>query len=736
MNIPQALPEPGNSIPIQPIDSPKKGVDQRTLTPLLLQYWHAVLRWKWVIGGILLACLAVGLIWTLLTPSSYTASTEIEIAREQKQITNVQGLESASAGQDLEFYATQYTLLEARPVAERVARVLGLANDPTFFDAHGLDPDAIDQEFPGLSRLQRQQLQERLVVQTLLDTISISPVRGSRLIDISYTSRSPELSAKIANAWAEAFMAVSMERQFDSTADAREFLEDRLNSLRERLEQSERAVVTYASRQGIIKLDETRTPDGNTRTSQTLLSADLAALNTALNNATAARIRAETRLNSNAALTTDAVENDGLAAMRRQRAEIAAEYERQSVVFESDYPGLQQLRQQIEAFDAAIDREAARINSGRRIEYNEAVANERRLQQQVNSLKSQLDEQERDRIQYAILEREADTNRQLYDALLQRYKEIGVAGTVGPSNVSIVEAAQVPLLPSGPSLIANMLLALLLGAVIAGGVVFALEHIDEGIRDPAQVQPTLGLPFLGQTPAVDGEVLEELRDIKSPYYEAYFSISTNLSFATSQGFPRSATVTSTQPAEGKSSTALALAVVLGRTGKRVLLVDADMRSPSIHEMVGNPNVVGFSNYLTGDDSWDHLLQETDHKGVQMIAAGPQPPSAAELLSSGRLVQFIKESGKRFDHVIIDSPPVLGLSDAPLLARASEGCVFVARAEDTTTRAIRNSIARLAQVDANIFGVVLTRVQQRHGGYGYGYVYGYGRTEHEPAQVEA
>lgn len=738
MNLPQVLSKTDGAGTVGPgLEAEKKSVDQRALTPLLLQYWHAALRWKWVIGGIMVAFIAAGLVWTLLTPPRYTALTQIEIAREQKQITSVEGLDSASAGQDLEFYATQYALVKARPVAERVARELRLANDPLFFDAHGMDPDAVDQEFPDLSRLERQQKLERMVVQKLLDTVSVSPVRTSRLVDISYTSRSPDQSTRIANAWAQSFIAVSMDRQFASTADARRFLEDRLNSLRDRLEESERAVVTYASRQGIIRLDEARSPDGSTTTSRTLVGADLDALNQELNDAVAVRIRAESRLNSNGDATIEAVSNDGLATMRRQRAEIAGEYQRQAVIFEPGYPGLQQLERQLASLDSAIARETSRISTSRRTEYREAVDAEQRLRDRVEALKGRLDEQQRDSIQYAIFQREADTNRQLYDALLQRYKEIGVAGTIGASNISIVQSAQVPLVPSGPSLIANMLLAILAGAVIAGAVVFALEHIDEGIRDPTQVQTLLNLPLLGQTPAVEGEVLEHLDDIKSHYYEAYFSIETNLSFATTHGFPRTMTVTSTQPAEGKSSTALALAVVLGRTGKRVLLVDADMRSPSIHEMVGRRNEVGFSNYLAGDDVWDHLLQDTAYRGVQIVSAGPQPPSAAELLSSGRLHQFVLESRQRFDHVIIDSPPVLGLSDAPLLARAVEGCVFVVRSEDSTLRAIRNSIARLRQIDAHIFGVVLTQLRQRQGGYGYGYGYGYGRHYgQEPASAEA
>ena len=243
------------------------------VAPILLQYWHALLRWRWVVGGIILACFAIGLVWTLLTPPRYTARAELEIAREQKQITNVQGLDSASAGQDLEFYATQYALVKARPVAERVARDLRLVSDPLFYEAHGLDPDEIEEDNPGTSKRELAQMRERLVVKTLLDNVSISPVRTSRLVDISYTARSAELAAKITNAWAQAFLSTNMDRQFASTADARRFLEDRLSSLRDKLEQSERNVVTYASQQGIISLEQGRDPDGRAKPARTCSAA-------------------------------------------------------------------------------------------------------------------------------------------------------------------------------------------------------------------------------------------------------------------------------------------------------------------------------------------------------------------------------------------------------------------------------------------------------------------------------
>ena len=264
--------------------------------PVLLQYWQVVLRWKWLIAGITVAALTLGLIATLLATPQYTATSRIEISRAQKNVTNVESLESADAGRDLEFYQTQYSLLQARSLAERVARQLRLGTNEAFFDAHGVDLND-DGLFAGksgqqISAAERQKL-ENSAINLLKGHIAISPVRGSALVDISYTSASPELSAQISNAWTEQFIVQSMDRRFASTADARKFLEGRLADLRARVETSEREVVNYASQKGIVALGRTRSADGKTEVERTLVSSDLEALNAALAEATASRIAAE-----------------------------------------------------------------------------------------------------------------------------------------------------------------------------------------------------------------------------------------------------------------------------------------------------------------------------------------------------------------------------------------------------------------------------------------------------------
>ena len=702
--------------------------DQSRMVPALKQYVHTVIRWKWVVIAAIAACLIIGLINTLLTPPTYTASSQIEINREQKKITNVQGLDSGQVGQDNEFYATEYALLKAPSLAERVVKELDLAHNAQFFAAAGAAPET--EEFsntkdvsltgPQLTQLKRR---ERLATNLLLGHIAIEPLLNSRLVKVSFTSRSASMSALIANAWAQQFIGASMDRQFAATADARNFLEGRLASLKIKLGESEREAVTYATSKGIVALETGRDAQGKSQGQRTLAAADLEALNTALTGATTERIAASSRVATKRGdVSPEALSNPAISDLRKQRGEAAADYAKLLIQFEPGYPAAQALAAKIRSLDEAITRETARVTASRGQTYQEALAKENALRAEVQKLRVQFDTQQRDSIQYGIFQREADTNRQLYDALLQRYKELGIAGLVGVNNIAIVDVAQVPTGPSAPNLTKNMELALLAGLGLAAVLVLGLEQVKEGILDPDQITRILNLPLLGYTPKSGNEPLEELENPKTELSEAYFSIYSNLAFATSHGLPRSFMVTSTKSSEGKSTTALALARIAGRTGKRVLLVDADLRRPSLHHQFELENKAGLSNLLVGGDNLMELVQAASFKGGFVLLSGPTPPSPAELLSGDRMNSLVKEMLQHFDHVVIDTPPVLGLTDAPLLASAVEGCVFVIQAGEASIRTIHASLQRLSMGNAHIFGAILTKLNRRDADYGYGYSY--------------
>ena len=322
-----------------------------------------------------------------------------------------------------------------------------------------------------------------------------------------------------------------------------------------------------------------------------------------------------------------------------------------------------------------------------------------------------------------------DTNRALYDGLLQRFKEIGVAGGVGVNNVSIVDPADIPQKPSSPRLILNLAASVLAGLLLGAGLALALEQIDEAIADPGEVERQLGLALLGTVPKVEGKTPQDaLKDRKSEIVDAYLAIQTNLAFTTEHGVPRSFAITSTRPAEGKSTTALALATSLARAGRRVILLDGDMRSPSVHHFGGVSHDRGLSNFLTGDDDISTMTFAMSELGFTAMSAGPIPPNAAELLTGNRLELLIERLLENYDHVLIDSPPVMGLADAPLIASRVEGVIYTVESHGIRATLVKTALGRLASANAHVLGSVLTKFDARkaHFGYGYEYGYGYGR----------
>ncbi len=702
--------------------------------PLITRYLRVALRWKWVILGAIVASLLIGLVATLMMTPQYTATATIEISREGDKVTKIEGVERDTSAADLEFYQTQYGLLKARSLAERVARELKLSDDPKFFATFKAKPSgAVPNQAVGRLAAAGADQRVRQAADALLAHVTITPVRASRLAQISFTSPDPALSTRIANAWGQQFIESNLARRFDSTAYARKFLEDRLEQLRVRLEESEKLLVGYAANEKIVNIPSTVAAgsgtNGVTTTERPIVADDLAALNSELSQATADRIRAESRLRSAAGSTTEALSNVSINSLRQRRAEAAADYAKLMIQFEPGYPAARAIQSQIAQLDQAIGREESRVTGSIQGAYRDALARERALTSRVEALKGGLIDLKRRSIQYNIYQRDVDTNRQLYDGLLQRYKEIGVAGGVGTNNVSIVDVAQTPDGPSSPNLRNNLLLSLLIGLIVGAGLAFAFEQIDEAIADPADVESALGLPLLGAVPQTgDVEPMDALQDRKSSLVEAYLSVQTNLEFATAHGAPRSLSVTSTRPSEGKSTTAYALAQSLARGKRKVALIDGDMRSPSVHGLFGLTNERGVSNFLAGSDDITAMLHPSPQEGLIVMTAGPNPPNAAELLTGERLDLLIRRLLEQVDHVIVDSPPVMGLADAPLIASKVEGTVYAVESHGIRTSLVKVALGRLASANARILGIVLTKFEAKRAHYGYGYDYGYGYGE--------
>lgn len=687
---------------------------------------------KWLVIGSVLAALLLGIIITLLTTPQYTSQAVVEIQRETRNFTNVDGADSRMQSVvDPEFYETQAGLLRSVALADSVAADDRLQDNARFFRMFGSRKAKAwfnDNRLVLGASTREERVREASDI--LLAHVKIAIQRQSRLATISFTSPDAAFSKKIVDEWAAHFIQTTLDRRYAATSYARKFLEGRLVQLRTRIDQAERQLVDYAASQGIVNLpsDAPTTPGASAPPERSLVAEDLVALNKELATATADRIAAQSRLTTQGGEVTEALSNTGISQMRSKRADLAAQYADMMQRFDPGYPPATALRAQITTLDQSIAREEGRVGSTLRQTYKAAEERETALSQQVDRLKSSLLDLRRRSTQYNILMRDVDTNRQLYDALLQRYKEIGVAGGVGVNNISVVDAGDLPDKPSSPKILLNLAFALVGGLFVGVTLAFAIEQLEDSLSDPAEVIELLRIPLIGVVPKVAEEPLPALLDVKSALSEAYFSVQTSLALTTAHGFPRTLVVTSSRPNEGKSLTSFGLAKTLAQQGRNVLLVDGDMRSPSIHHMLDRRSHPGLSNVLTSS-SLQETVQSTDVPNLSIIAAGPPPPSAAELLSSDRLKNVLASLAETFDHIIVDAPPVMGFADAPLIANQVEGVCFVIEAHGTNKSSARTAIARLRNAETVIFGAIVTKFDSKRAlsayGYDYGYGYGYG-----------
>jgi capsular exopolysaccharide synthesis family protein len=457
-------------------------------------------------------------------------------------------------------------------------------------------------------------------------------------------------------------------------------------------------------------------------------TASLTQLNQAANQATADRIAAEEnwRTVEKTPLLSipDVLANKAIQDLLDQRATTQAALSDERAKHLDAYPTVQQLKAQLDEINNQITTIATSIKQSIQQQYESAKQREDALDGQVDAIKNEtLSEQDRS-VRYNILARDADTNRTLYDGLLNRYKEVSAAAGITASNISIVDQANVPTKPSSPKLLLNLALALLAGLAVAGGVVFVREQLDDAIRAPEDVERKLGLPTLGIIPATDTDDLRaELAQPRSTLAEAYNSLRTALLYSTPKGMPSALFVTSSQASEGKSTTSYALAVGLARLGQRVVLVDIDLRRPSQHRGFQASNDRGMSDLLTAHADIASVLQQTDVPNLAFIAAGPVPPSPTELLGNQRMIDILDQLKSDFDVVILDGPPVLGLADAPLIASLVGNAMFVIEASRGHRGATKAALRRLGTSHTHILGAVLTKFNPKHTTSDYSY-YGY------------
>lgn len=693
-------------------DAPAKPLD-------LAAFIRIVTHWRWLILGALALGLLLAIVATMLTTPIYRSWVTLEVNPPTVEIMDEKQGDRSTPVSNWDFVTTQVGLLKSRSIAERAAQDLNLANNKDFVGSGG---DAS-------SRLET-------ATNKIAAGLDAEVPEQGQLIEFSFDSESPQLSAAIANQVAESFINSNLQRRYDASSYARSFLERQIAKTRGELEKSERQLVAYAQAQGIINTgtgEAGATPtDANSIQGESLI-----ALNKALADATARRVAAEGAYRAGTAVGLTSDVTASTQALRQSRATLQAEYQDKRTLMKPDHPDMLALQSRIDELDRQIARETSQASSGRSntllADFRSALAAENALRSRVAGLKGDVLNLRGRSIQYNILQREVDTNRSLYDALLQRYKEVGVAGGIGTAPVSIVDRAEVPTSPYKPNLLTNILIGMALGLLTGLALAIALEYFYDTIKTREDVRNKLGLACLGAVPKTSSKdsLFEELKDPRSIVSEAYSAVVASLRFSTDQGLPKTLLITSTRSGEGKSSSSLALAQNFARRGTSVVLVDCDLRKPAFKAA---SDKVGLTQLLTGDEEElrQHIVP-TNFPDLWLLPSGPIPPNPADLLSTGRFRSILQELGENFDIVICDAPPVLGLADSLLLASVTGNVMFVVESGKTRTKAAMEALGMIRTTGAHIVGATLTKSAEDMGGYGYK-SYGYGALDRKSSEI--
>ena len=695
----------------------------------LREYWDIIVKRKWTIVTLLTIVVVGVMTATFLMTKIYRASLTLQIEQQEAKILATPGVttnEPMYESQD--FYQTQYELLKSDALAERVIEQLNLVAAPQPEKKESSWLDLLKSEETRTNERQEQETDTGLLT-GLPGDLTVAPVRNSRLVKLHFDSPDPQLAARVANAIAGAFVNLSLERRMEATSYAKTFLQERLQQIKVKLEDSEKKLNAFSRQEGIVAQSEKqRGPDAQV----------LEDFTTALAKAQGERIRAEALYQQakggDASFVAAVVDNKLIQEYKTRQAKLEGDYQEGLKIYKPGYPKMQQMESQIKELESKINHETKATVNALKANYEAALVQENQLEAKLKESKQTVLGGQDLSFQYNLLKREVDTNRQLYDSLLQRYKEIGVAGGVGINNITVVNKAKVPKMPFKPNLMRNLLIAIFLG--LAGGIAlaFLLEHLDDTIKLPNDMEKFLGLPVLGIIPAikaVNGQepALSENADPRSAFAEAYRSLRTSLQFSTSEGMPRVLLVTSTSVGEGKSTTALSLAIHMTQAGKTVLLIDSDLRKSSLHQKLGVANDSGLTNHLAGNAGPVEVTKSTRIPHLFLMPSGPLPPNPAELISSSKMVALLNLAAQKFDQVIIDGPPVLGLADAPLLGSLAEATILVVESGGTSRQFALASVKRLRGTRTRLIGGVLTKVDATKRAYGYhGYYYQYGEAD--------
>src|SRR6267378_6063783 len=693
----------------------------------------------------------VGTIATLKQKPTFRAQVVLEIQRENPDIPTIQELYRLENVSD-DYLKTQYSILASKSLARRVIDQLRLSavsefNAPKWWSWKRKSQIPASQVFAiGTPPTDRDHELYQRVLERFLDHLTVDPLARSRLVSVSFDSRDRDLAARVANTLAADYIEQSLEARWVAAQTAAEWLSQQLTGVKAKLEKSEDDLQDYAHKNGLTFLQNDK------GVIQNVANDRLQELQEELTKAQAERYSKESlyRLvqTGDYGALPGVFENRMLQDLTVRLAELKQEHAQLSTTFSPVYPRVKEVQNQIDEIEGSLQQERARAADQISNEYLASTRREQLVRQALVEQQKQVDRLAERSVQYNILKREVDTNKQLYEGLLQQWKEAGLSASLRAANIRVVDSADPPVKPVKPKLSLNLAVAAFLG--LALGVCAALfqERLDDTVKGADDIERLFGFSALALIPSVPSSNSHQARLVRSKdteaedgegkgagqksfaaWYridrdgvehssmvEAFRSLRTSVLLSASDCPPHSLLVTSTQPGEGKTTIASNLAIALAQVGKRVLLVDADLRSPSLHRLFGRRDDPGLVGYLVNREDWHSMVRPSETVGLDLLTCGPVPPNPSELLSSPRMAALVESARERYEYVILDSAPMLALADARILAPLVSGVLLVVKSGTIPREQVLHTEKGIRSVGANLIGVVLNRVNLATFGY--------------------
>ena len=726
-------------------------------------YVRILKKRQWVIITFFVIVVVSVTITTFLSDPIYQGTTRILIEKESPNVLSFQEVMAFDTS-DTDYYQTQYTILKSRTLARDVLEQVGMLNqtarqDSPSFSARGLISEAM--LLLGLKEPLSEEAKLRLNEQRMIDNflnhdISIEPIKGSWLVDVSALSTKPELAARLANTLVEAYIKHSLKAKLSASKDAVGWLEEQLEAARQKVAESDAALLAYKEKYGILSFEDR----------QNMVTQKLSELNTAVGNARIKRIGVETQykqveeylnageIASNAVAIaklesiSQVINNPFIQNLKAELSKLEVEQSELLKKFRPKHPNVIAVRSQVASVRGRINAEVRQIITSIKNEYDVAVAQEQEILAALEEQKKEALDLNQKAVTYNVLEREAESNKRVYETLLQRAKETNVTEKLDTINVRVIDRASVPTYPVAPRKKLNIFLSMVVGLVMGMVLAFFFEYIDNSIKTPDDIKQYLNIPFLGFIPKVasNGNGSAPSRrtghnpvdtvvamDPKSTVSEAYRSLRTNVMFSSLEHGPI-LLVTSAGPTEGKSITVANLAITMAQSGSKTLIIDCDLRKPRMHRIFNIPgNTDGITEMIAnlGNNGTRITVKRTKIANLDMIPCGQIPPNPSELLSSERTKLLLHALSKKYDRILIDSPPVNVVTDPVILSQIVDGVILVVRSGETGREIARRARDQLLDVKARLLGGVLNSVDmQKDHYYYYSYYHNYYYQEKE------